>query len=473
MRISISPQSPSRLIIGSMSQTYRPEPLSPYRIFQTWWPLAASWLLMGAELPALSAIVARLADPRINLAAYGGIVFPIALIIESPIIMLLAASTALSKDWSSYQKLRRFMMVTGAGLTGLHVLVAFTPLYYFVAGRLIGAPAEIIEPARIGLMIMTPWTWSIAYRRFNQGVLIRFGHSKSVGIGTAIRLSADILVLFAGYLLGSIPGIIVATTAVAAGVISEAIYVGIAVRPVIARELRPAPALEGQLTLRSFLDFYIPLAMTSLLILLVQPIGSASLSRMPHALASLAVWPVISGLIFMIRSLGVAYNEVVVALLDEPRSAQNLYRYTVWLAVITTLLLLLITATPLARIWFGQLSGLEADLVRLATLGMWLSLPLPALSVYQSWYQGVIVHSRRTRAITEAVLIFLVTATLILLAGVVWGGATGLYVGLAAFLVATLAQTVWLLLRSRAAVESVHARDAYQESPEKAQAPAD
>ena len=66
------------------------------RIVQIWWPLAASWLLMAVELPALSAVVARLANPEINLAAYGGIVFPVSLIIESPIIMLLSASTALS-----------------------------------------------------------------------------------------------------------------------------------------------------------------------------------------------------------------------------------------------------------------------------------------------------------------------------------------------------------------------------------------
>jgi len=46
--------------------------------------------------------------------------------------------------------------------------------------------------------------------------------------------------------------------------------------------------------LRAFLDFYIPLAMTSLLFLLAQPMGSAAISRMPMALESLAVWPVVS-----------------------------------------------------------------------------------------------------------------------------------------------------------------------------------
>jgi len=139
--------------------------LSLSRILKVWIPLAASWLLMGMELPILSAVVARLIEPEINLAAYGGIVFPIALIIEAPIIMLLAASTALSKDWASYKKLYTYMMLAGGVLTAFHLLLALSPLYYTVAEDLLGAPSEIIEPARIGLIIMVPWTWTIAYRR--------------------------------------------------------------------------------------------------------------------------------------------------------------------------------------------------------------------------------------------------------------------------------------------------------------------
>ena len=51
-----------------------------------------------------------------------------------------------------------------------------------------GAPAETLEPARRSLQWMTPWTWAIADRRFHQGVLIRFGHASSVTKGTGVRL---------------------------------------------------------------------------------------------------------------------------------------------------------------------------------------------------------------------------------------------------------------------------------------------
>lgn len=433
-------------------------PLS--RIFKTWWPLAASWLLMGIEGPAMSAVIARLTNPEIHLAAYGGVVFPLSLIIESPIIMLLAASTALSKDWNSYIRLRRYMMAAGAGLTLLHFLVAFTPLYDLLVKQVIGVPREIVQPARLGLMIMLPWTWSIAYRRFHQGVLIRFGRSQTVGVGTVVRLSTDGLVLLLGYLAKTVPGIVVGTTAVAAGVISEAVYVGLVVRPVLRGPLRLAPAVSQPITLRSFLNFYIPLAMTSLLTLLAQPIGSAAVSRMPLALESLAAWPVVSGLVFMFRSLGMAYNEVVVALLDEPRASSSLRRFTAWLAALTGLAFLVVTVTPLARLWFEGVSALPPRLSRLALNSLWLALPMPVLAVLQSWYQGIILHSRQTRSVTEAVIVYLLSNAVLLGMGVAWGKAAGLAVALAAMAISMALQTAWLGWRSRPMLRQVVAREA-------------
>ncbi len=418
-------------------------------VFRTWWPLAASWLLMGAEGPAVSAVIARLPNPRINLAAYGGIVYPLILIIESPIIMLLSASVALSKDRASYRLVWRYMMIAGASLTALQALIAFTPLYYVVVEGILGAPPEIVEAARIGLCIMLPWSWAIAYRRFNQGVMIRFGHSRTVGAGTIVRLGADLLVLAAGLAVGTVPGIVVATVAVASGVTSEAIFAGIKVRPVVRGPLASAPAVEPPLTYPVFFAFYMPLVLTSLLTLLAQPMGSAAIGRMPDPLSSLAVWPVVTGLLFMVRGMGIAFNEVVVALLDEPGSRPALRRFTVILIVVTTGLLLLLVATPLSRLWFEGISALPADLAALATTALWIALPLPALTTLQSWFQGRLLHSRRTRGISEAVVVNLAISAAVLIGGVRLGGMAGLYVAIAALTLSSAAQTLWLWVRAR------------------------
>lgn len=433
--------------------------LTSRRIFNTWWPLAASWLLMGIELPLISAVIARLENPEISLAAYGGIIFPLALIIESPIIMLLAASTALSKDWASFLKIRRFMMITSAILTFLHILIVLTPLYYVIVETLFGAPQEIIEPARIGLLIMLPWTWSIAYRRFHQGMLIRFGHSKSISTGTLIRLGVDILVLAIGYAIHDVSGVVVASSAVATSVLCEAIYVGIIARPVIDHELKPTPPISPALTWRAFFAFYIPLVMTSLLSLLVQPIGAAALSRMPDPIESLATWAVVSGLVFMFRSGGIAFNEVVVALLDEFQAAAILWKFAGKLILITSGIWLLIMATPISSIWFQTISALPIHLAALAQIGIWITLPMPALAVLQSWYQGALLHSHKTRGITEAVILYLFLNIATLTLGVLSGKITGLYIGLASFVFSTLIQTVWLWHRSKGSISEVRQRD--------------
>jgi hypothetical protein len=270
-------------------------------------------------------------------------------------------------------------------------------------------------------------------------------------------LVADVTVLAIGYSIGTIPGIVVATSAVAAGVISEAIYAGLRVRPVLQSELVHATRVEPELTFNAFTVFYIPLVMTSLLSLIAQPIGSAAIWNMPRDLESSAVWPVVAGLIFMMRSLGIAYNEVVVALLDEPGAARTLRRFALYLAGALTGVLLLVVATPLSHFWFQQISGLSPDLTDLARAGLWFALPIPAMSVYQSWYQGAILHSRRTRAITEAVVIYLVTIAAMLWFGVANGVWTGLFVGLAAMTISMTLQTAWLWWRSRSILAAHHA----------------
>ncbi len=409
-------------------------------------------------MPAITAVMARLANPEISLATHGGIVFPLALIIEAPVIMLLSASTALSKDWASYQKIFRFMMILGASLTGLHLLVAFTPLYDLIIVKGLGVPKEIIESGRIGLRFILPWAWSIAYRRFQQGVMIRFGHSRIVGMGTLVRLSTDVVILGAGLMIGTIPGYIVGAATQGLSTLAEAIFSGIIVRPILKYELKPTRKAEP-LTWKAFFSFYIPLALTSLLFLIWQPIGSAALSRMPRALDSLAVWSVVSGLIFMLRSLGLALNEVVVALLEQPGSSVELRKFTTTLAIAISTFYFIVAATPLAYLWFTYVSGLPANLVGLSRIGFWFGIPMPLLNVLQSWYQGSILFSRKTKGIPESMLIFLVTVLLILGAGVVLGTWPGLYVGLIGFSLANFTQTAWLWLRSRPIMRWLRDRD--------------
>lgn len=428
-------------------------------ILKTWWPLAASWILMALELPAINIVITRLVNPEIHLAAYGSLVFPLALLIEAPIIMLLAASTALCSDWETYRKIRRFTHILSAVLTGIHALIAFTPIYGLIARNVLSAPEEIIGPARIGMMITLPWTWAIAYRRFNQGVLIRFGHSLAVGLGTIVRLLADCGVLAIGFFVGTIQGTAVAAATIIAGVVFEALYVGLRVRPVLRTQLPEVAPDSEPFSYRAFLKFYVPLSLTSLIVLGARPIFTAGVSRMVDPLSSLAVLPIITSLIFLFRAGGVAYSEVVIAMLGKNGAYPALRRFTIGLIATMTTGILLIAATPLGSIWFGRITGLSDDLLSLARAGLWFALLLPGLTALQSWFQGIVMHHKRTNAITEAVILYLIVTVSILFAGVAWGRMRGIYVALFAMTMGELVRLGWLAWRSRKARQLLKARD--------------
>ncbi|MHC4380543.1 MAG: hypothetical protein ACYSU1_05580 [Planctomycetota bacterium] len=422
--------------------------LTVAKVFRQWLPLAASWALMGAEGPLFTWVVASMAEQKINLAAFGSIAFPIALVVEGPIIMLLAASTALCRDWDSYRKVRRFMYAAAGALTLLHVLIAFTPLYDLVAGRLLGVPEDILAPGRLGLQILTPWTASIAYRRFLQGVLIRFGSSRLVMIGTALRLLVLLTTLFLMRASGGFSGIVVGTTGIAAGVVAEAIFARWAVGPILREKMpRHEPSLEP-ITRSGFLRFYIPLAMTPLLTLFIGPAGAAAMSRMPEADLSLAGWQVVHAIVFLMRSTGFAFNEVVVSQLDRPGARQALRRFAVLLAISTSGLLLLLALTPLSRFVLGDLFQLEPDLMRLCSTALLFAALMPAYQVFQSLFQGRLVHAKRTRGITEAVALYVVTALTGLQVCVWWGAFPGIFAAITVFSIGGILQTLWLAKRA-------------------------
>ncbi|HMT22165.1 MAG TPA: hypothetical protein PKE20_13155, partial [Promineifilum sp.] len=132
-------------------------------IFWFWIPLFASWLLMTAEGPLISAAINRLPNEVIMLAAMG-IVTSLSVTIESPIINLLATSTALVRDYDSYRLVRRFTIQWCLALTLVAILVAYTPLFDLIVTGWLDVPDEIARWVRPGMQIMIFWSAAIGWR---------------------------------------------------------------------------------------------------------------------------------------------------------------------------------------------------------------------------------------------------------------------------------------------------------------------
>ena len=412
---------------------------------------------MSLELPAISAVLSRLINPEINLAAYGGVVFPIALILEAPVLMFLTASTALSKDSQSYAFINKVMMYTGAAMTVFHALLVFTPLFDIVVVGLMDPPAEIIEPSRLGLALMLPWIWSIGYRRMQHGVLIRYNRARFITIGTIGRLiiTAGATAVF-GFVF-HLSGVQAASLGISLAVLAEAVYASWAVRPLV-REYLPREQAKTPLTAKVFFPFYIPLIFTALISLAIQPLGSAAMARMPQALSSLAVWPVLSGLLFLFRAPALALTEIIVASLGRPNALPAIKRFIFILSAAIFGLTLLAAFAPLADVYFVALSGLPADLAILAGAGFIAALGWTPAEAFRNYLQGIVVYSGNTRSVGMSMVALLVVTVIILAVGIITQRYPALQVAVIAFTAGTFTQGVWLWFVSNAERARLHAR---------------
>ncbi len=409
--------------------------------------------MMAVEGPFLSALVARLPDPAFNLGAYG-VTFAFAILIESPVIMLMTASTALARDRLSFHRLRRFAHTLSVGCTAALLLFLTPPVYELFMVRMLALPPEIVRLTYVSLWIMLPWPGAIGYRRFYQGLLIRDGRTRLVALGTAVRVVAMAGTATVLFVLFRPEGAYLAAAALSAGVSVEALASRWMVRGSIRRVEALEPGVDQpSMSYRAISRFYYPLALTSLIGLSVHPMVTFFMGRAPSPVESLAVLPVVNALAFFFRAGSLAYQEVTIAMMGQAYvNLASLRKFAYTLGILSALGLGLVGLTPLSAVWFETISGLTPELARYAIPATAVLVPLPFLATFLALFRGVLVTAHETRHITvatalEVVVILIVFPTLAFGVGMV--GVTAAAVG---FLTGRLAAVVYLLPWSAGAV---------------------
>jgi len=388
-------------------------------IYRLWWPLAATWLMMAVEGPFLAAVIARMGESAVNLAAYG-IAYAFGLITEAPVIMLLSASTRLARSRCDYLRLRTFSVGLCVGVTLLLVFLLLPPVFSPLTSTLLGLSAEVASHVHQAMLLLLPWPAAIGMRRFYQGVLIAHHQPGRVAVGTTTRLLGMSLTAGILYSSGSLAGASLGGCALSAGVVTEALATRWlargAIRDALASDIEQ-PVMQSYKALG---HFYLPLAMTPLIGLSVHPVVTFFLGHGQKPLESLAIMPVLYALTFVFRALGLSYPEVAIATLKD--GAQNrlaVRRFAWYLALALGGGLSLIAFTPLNTFWYETISGLPANLVALAIPPLQIMAIFPALTVAIGYQRALLINAAVTVPVTvataiEAVGIFTILALLVL-----------------------------------------------------------
>ena len=420
-----------------------PLALTKRKILIFWMPLAATWLMMSFEGPFLTAIIARLVDPKYNLAAWG-VAFSFALIIEAPIIMIMSAATALVENRQSFLKLRNFTYVLNGGITIIMLFFLIPSVFYFITLRLMGLPDEVARLTHYATLLLLPWPGAIGYRRFYQGVLIKHNLTRRVAYGTVLRMFSILLTALILYSWFSLPGVVVGAIALSTGVITEAFASRLmAYRTVKLLLVRDEPA--DPISYNQIYQFYYPLALTAILALGVHPLVTFFIGHSRLALESLAALPVINSLVFIFRAIGLSYQEVGIALVGKNwEGYREVRNFAYILSAVVVTVLGIIAFTPLAEFWFAQVSGLSAELVAFAILPLQILVIMPGLSVILSLQRAVLVAARRTGPLTWGTAMEVIGITLVLYIMTEHMNVIGAVAATTAFIVGRLAVNAYL-----------------------------
>lgn len=370
------------------------------RLIRLFVPLSLSDMILVASAPLVGATLSRLPDSHTHLAAYGA-AQAVALLVESPVIMLLHAATAGAANPASYRTLHRLMVALSLLTTLVMLALTLTPLKGFVFERLLGLPAGVAAEANTALASLILWPAAIAWRRYYQGWLIRRGRSRQVMIAGLSRLAAMVITLVTGAYAG-LPGALVGGLALQIGVMVE----GCAVR-FLARDAGVYHGDEGESAVPSsmgaLIRWYLPLAATSMLVYATRPLMTAGIARGALPVASLAAWPVVSGTYSLLANGTRMVQQLTISLGQDAAARRTLFRFTVGVGIIFTALLALLAFTPLAGLYLETVAGTTLLDVALPTLRVAVLFPL--LAALQSGLQGLLIRSGQTVRVNAAAFV--------------------------------------------------------------------
>ena len=443
-------------------------------------PLAASGLLMTLQQPVVTAGIARMVGAEIALAAYG-VALNIAVLLESPVQMLLPAANALTQDRHSYQLLRRFTLFIGLTLSGLLLLVASSPLGSLAVSRLINAPPLVARQVFPALLVMALWPLVVGWRRFYQGLLIRFGHTQAVGYATACRLLTITLVVILMVNYSHWPGSLVGGLALMAGAIVEAVIVTVRVLPLIKagflhnesklklitknKDQRSDEKQSPPFDFIALGRFYSPLAATSILTVVTWPLIAAGISRAAAPTISLAAWLVALSLLWLWTTPIQMLQQVVIALNQGAGSLRAVVRFGLAVGLLGSLLLASFAFTPLIDLFLQYILAAPDGVTAFTIFAARILVPLPLIVAGQSLLQGLLISRGTTGDVRLAMIVNLVVLGLLLLGGIVDGrlpGAILAPIAMTGGLVAETAVLWWKLGIRQMDMSLLHIRSAKQ-----------
>ena len=211
---------------------------------------------------------------------------------------------------------------------------------------------------------------------------------------------------------------------------------------------------ELQLTLNQFARFYAPLAATSLLLTVTNPLLMSAMSRSVNPAIALAGFGVAFSLCGVLYSPVLVGQQVAATKLLSGHRFRPIQSFWLRIGVFASLVAFAVAFTPLGEWVFGGVMGVSGDIFDEARTAIALLAPVPLLTAVRAVHQGRLVAEHRTNPIAfatgarTAILGLVAVVLTVSTRGGAWVGAT-------AFTMSLLVETL-LVVGARASADGTY-----------------
>lgn len=363
-----------------------------------YWPLALTSVVMLLESQFQNGVLARYPDAERELATFAlassSFQFVGAMLAFVPQMVTVLARTPADRAMCRF-----FVNAIGVLLSLPLLAMGFTAAGQAALARLMNISPETLPAVTRYLQWLAPLVWVNAIRHYGTGILVLGRKTRLVTLLNAVHLAVLVGVLLAGRGagIGALPTLALAT------VLSNVLHL-VLVTAVSRKIAIPEAGGEGRppVTLATMLHFFWPLAATSGLFAMSRPVLYAYINLAPNPVVTVAALRVAFdfGSIFQnpvnqFRHLYATFGG------EDPRGVA---RFMFQVTGLLTLIMAACVFSPLSRLLFGRVLGLEGEVMTAAVQAVQVMCLVPAVICARNVYHGKMMVHRKTVGMALAAL---------------------------------------------------------------------
>lgn len=166
----------------------------------------------------------------------------------------------------------------------------------------------------------------------------------------------------------------------------------------------------SKLTLRAIFWFWLPLALSMLLMTIEGPWVQAVIGRKADPTLQLAAFGIVMSLSFTIEAPIIMLLATSSALSRHKQALSVLSRFMWILTALLTVLAILMAFTPLLDAYLGRIIGLSQDIIDAARPAMVIMIPWTAFIAYRRFYQGIMIRSGNSKSVGSGTIIRIIVS---------------------------------------------------------------